>query len=159
MVGLRHLCIWKVSCPLLFSFQSQSVYSTFLYFLWTSSSVECCDYTISLLHGQHSIAGPWTITHQAPLSMGFPRQAYWSGLPFPSPGNLPDPGIEPRTPALQADSLPSEGSANISLLHGHNSIAGPLAWSSLVPEDSLGARQVPFLFAERGRSRSPDRCY
>ena len=37
---------------------------------------------------------PWTVTHQAPLSMGFPRQEYWSGLPFPSPGNLPDPGIE-----------------------------------------------------------------
>ena len=40
--------------------------------------------------------------------MGFPRQEYWSGLPFPSPGDLPDPGIEPRSPALQADSLPSE---------------------------------------------------
>ena len=42
---------------------------------------------------------------QAPLSMGFPRQEYWSGLPFPSLGNLPDPGTEPRAPALQADSL------------------------------------------------------
>ena len=40
--------------------------------------------------------------------MGFSRQEYWSGLPFPSPGDLPDPGIEPRPPALQADSLPSE---------------------------------------------------
>ena len=40
--------------------------------------------------------------------MGFPRQEYWSGLPFPSPGDLPDPGIEPMSPALQADSLPSE---------------------------------------------------
>ena len=51
---------------------------------------------------------PCTITHQTPLSMGFFRQEYWSGLPFPSPGNLPDPGINPRFPALQADSLPSE---------------------------------------------------
>ena len=42
---------------------------------------------------------------QAPLSMEFSRQEYWSGLPFPSPGDLPNPGIEPRTPALQADSL------------------------------------------------------
>ena len=46
--------------------------------------------------------------HQAPLSMGFPRQEYWSGLPFPSPGGFPDPGIEPGSPALQEDSLPSE---------------------------------------------------
>ena len=51
---------------------------------------------------------PWTVTCQAPLSMGFSRQEYWSGLPFPSPGDLPNPGIEPRSPALQADSLPTE---------------------------------------------------
>ena len=43
---------------------------------------------------------PWTVAHQAPLPMGFSRQEYWSGLPFPSPGDLPDPGIEPRSPAL-----------------------------------------------------------
>ena len=49
---------------------------------------------------------PWTGAHQAPLSIRFSRQEYWSGLPFPSPGDLPDPGIKPRTPALQADSLP-----------------------------------------------------
>ena len=53
-------------------------------------------------------ATSWTIAHQAPLSMGFFRQEYWSGLPFPSPGDLPDPGIEPRSPALQADALLSE---------------------------------------------------
>ena len=53
-------------------------------------------------------ATPWTVAHQAPLSMGFSRQEYWSGLPFPSPGDLPNPGIEPRSPTLQADSLPSE---------------------------------------------------
>ena len=46
--------------------------------------------------------------YQAPPSMGFSRQEYWSGLPFPSPGDLPDPGIEPRSPTLQADALPSE---------------------------------------------------
>ena len=50
----------------------------------------------------------WTIAHQAPLSMVFSRQENWSVLPFPSPGNLPDPEIEPESPALQADSLPSE---------------------------------------------------
>ena len=49
-----------------------------------------------------------TIAYQAPQSMGFSRQEYWSGLPFPSPGDLPNPGIEPRSPALQADALLSE---------------------------------------------------
>ena len=48
----------------------------------------------------------WTVAHQAPLSMGFSRQDYCSGLPFPSPGDLPDPGIEPTSPTLQVDSLP-----------------------------------------------------
>ena len=51
---------------------------------------------------------PWTIARQALLSMGFSRQEYWSGLPFPSPGDLSNPGIEPRSPALQPHSLPSE---------------------------------------------------
>ena len=50
-------------------------------------------------------ATPWTVALWAPLSMGFSRQEYWSGLPFPSPGDLPNPGIEPRSPALQADAL------------------------------------------------------
>ena len=53
-------------------------------------------------------ATPWTVAHQAPLSMGFSRQEYWSGLPFPFPGDLPNPGIKPWSPALQADALPSE---------------------------------------------------
>ena len=50
----------------------------------------------------------WTVALQAPPSMGFSRQEYWRGLPFPSPGELPDPGIKPRSPALQADALTSE---------------------------------------------------
>ena len=50
----------------------------------------------------------WTVAYQAPPSMEFSRQEYWSGLPFPSPGDLPDPGIEPRSPALWADALTSE---------------------------------------------------
>ena len=56
---------------------------------------------------------PWTVARQVPLSVGFSRQEYWSGLPFPSPGDLPDPGIEPRSPTLQADSLLSETRGNI----------------------------------------------
>ena len=51
---------------------------------------------------------PWTVAYQAPPSMEFSRQEYWSGVPFPSPGDLPDPGIEPGSPALQADALPSK---------------------------------------------------
>ena len=47
-----------------------------------------------------TLVTPWTVTRQAPLSMGFSRQEYWSGLPFPSPGDLPDPGVDPWSPAL-----------------------------------------------------------
>ena len=57
-------------------------------------------------------ATPWTVAYQAPLSMGFSRQECWSGLPFPSLGDLPNPGIEPGSPALQADALPSEPPGN-----------------------------------------------
>ena len=53
-------------------------------------------------------ATPWIVAYQTPPSMGFSRQECWSGLPFPSPEDLPDPGIEPGSPALQADALPSE---------------------------------------------------
>ena len=55
-----------------------------------------------------TLATPWTVTLQAPLSMGFSRQEYLSGLPFPSPGDLPDPETKSGSPALQADSLPNE---------------------------------------------------
>ena len=68
----------------------------------------------------------WTVARQAPRSIGFSRQEYWSGLPFPPPGDLPNPGMEPRSPALQADSLPAEpqgkpwntGVGSLSLLQG-----------------------------------------
>ena len=55
-----------------------------------------------------TLATLWTVAHQASLSIGFSREEYWSGLPCPSPGDLPDPGIEPGSLALQADSLPTE---------------------------------------------------
>ena len=51
---------------------------------------------------------PWTVAYQAPPSVGFSRQECWSGVPLPSPGDIPDPGIEPGSPALQKDALPSE---------------------------------------------------
>ena len=61
-------------------------------------------------------ATPWTVAYQAPPSMGFSRQEYWSGVPLPSPGGLPDPGIEPGSPEFQADALTSEP---------------PVAWNTL----------------------------
>ena len=66
-----------------------------------------CKVVKSLSHVQLFVT-PWTAAHQAPQSMGFSREEYWSGLPFPSPGDLPDPGIQPGSPALEADALTSE---------------------------------------------------
>ena len=60
---------------------------------------------------------PWTVAYQAPPSMDFSRQEYWSGLPFPSPGDLPDPGIKPGSPALQADAMISLDCKEIQLVH------------------------------------------
>ena len=67
----------------------------------------------------------WTIAHQAPLSIGFPRQEYWSGLSFPSPGHLPDPGTESTSPALQAGSLllSHQGSPLFAVTQTHRSHA------------------------------------
>ena len=67
---------------------------------------------MKLLSHVRLFASPWTVAHQAPPSMEFSRQEYWSGLPFPSPGDLPDPGLEARSPALRADTLPSEPPGN-----------------------------------------------
>ena len=74
-------------------------------------------------------ATPWNVAYQAPLSMGFSRQEYWSGLPFPSPGDLPNPGIEPRSPSLWADALTSEppGKPLLSIIWPSNSIPRSLS--------------------------------
>ena len=71
------------------------------------------------------LATPKTVACQAPLSMGIPRQVYWSGLPFPSPENLPDPGIKPESPAWQVDSSPLSylGSLGSTLAHNKTLIA------------------------------------
>ena len=63
---------------------------------------------MKLLSRVRLFATPWTVAYQASPSMGFSRQEYWSGLPFPSPGDLPNPGIKPGSPALEADALNSE---------------------------------------------------
>ena len=62
----------------------------------------CCAQLLSCIR---LLANPWTVAHESSVSMAFSRQEYWSGLPFPMPGDLPDPGIKPTSPALQADSL------------------------------------------------------
>ena len=64
--------------------------------------------SVQLLSRVRFFATPWTVAYQAPLSVGFSRQEDWSGLPSPSPGDLPDPGIKSRSSALQTDALPSE---------------------------------------------------
>ena len=86
-----------------------SVISSHL-FIFVSITVGGGSQRISLhsLSRVRLFATPCTVAYQAPPSMGFSRQEYWSGLPFPSPGDLPDPGIEPRSPTLQADALTSE---------------------------------------------------
>ena len=70
-----------------------------------------CQFLYGLFILRHSVVSnsvtPWTVAHQAPLSMEFSRQEYWSGLPCPPSGNLPNPGIKPGSPTLQAESLPS----------------------------------------------------
>ena len=81
---------------------------------------------------------PWTVTCQAPLFMGFPRQEYWSGLPFFSPGDLPDPGIKPGTPALQVDSLPSEPPGKLYLTWNQS-----VQFSRSVMSDSLQPHGLP----------------
>ena len=63
---------------------------------------------VKLLSRVQLFAAPWTVAHQTPPSMKFSRQEYWSGLAFPSPGHLPDSGIEPRSPTMQTDALASE---------------------------------------------------
>ena len=91
---------------------------------------------------------PWTVAYQASPSMGFSRQEYWSGLLFPSPGDLPDPGIKPGSPALQAEALTSEPPGKIALQLNNS------AWACRTPAVSqspafvnkhIGAQPHPFI--------------
>ena len=96
---------------------------------------------------------PWTVAYQAPPSMGFSRQEYWSGLPFPSPGDLPDPGIEPGSPTLQVDTLTSEppGKPTLTLFKGY---LLQYSWASLVAQlvKNLPTMRVTWVL---GLGRSP----
>ena len=75
----------------------------------------CVYYSLSCVR---LFATPWTVAHRAPLFIGFSRQEYWNGLSFPAPGDLPDPGVEPRSPALRADSSPAEPQGRVSMCGG-----------------------------------------
>ena len=105
MTSLYLCCLQCVSASFLGRLESISQCFEFgLYLVW----LMCCACLVA--QSCPTLAAPWTVALQAPLSMGFFRQENWSGLPFPSPGDLPDPGIEPTSPmspALQVDSLPA----------------------------------------------------
>ena len=98
-----------------------------------------------------TLTTPWTVAHQAPLSMGFSRQGYWSGLPFPSPGHLPDPGIEPRSPTLRVNSLPAEPQGK-----AKNTGVGSLSLLFPTEESNRGllhCRQILYQVSHKGRPR------
>ena len=132
VMGLMTCCIFLIFlCPFFFFFLMSKVWwahePNYLQVLlhelmglerfWIASSVrndsnECLNIleseNVSCSVISDSSTTPWAVARRAPLFMGLPKQEYWSGLPFPSPGALPNPGIKSRSPALQADSLPSE---------------------------------------------------
>ena len=87
----------------MFYFFLSNQYIIYFLFLLHHVMLKCSSLSCVWLFGT-----PWTVAHQAPLSVEFSRQEYWSGLPLPSPGHLPNPGIKSRSPALQTDTLPSE---------------------------------------------------
>ena len=87
---------------------SQSLGCLFILFIASFDTWKLFSFVVQSLSHVRLFATPWSIAHQAPLSMGFSRQEYWSGLPFPSPGDLSNPGIEPSSPSLQIDALTSE---------------------------------------------------
>ena len=94
---------WKWACAVETPEFKGQLYSSFLCFTFVIYKVK-----VKSLSCVGLFATPWTVAYQAPLSVGFSRQEYWSGLPLPSPGDLPNPGIEPRSPTMQADTLPFE---------------------------------------------------
>ena len=91
---------------------------------------------------------PWAVAHWAPLSLEFSKQEYWSGLPFPSPGNLPNSEIEPRSPALQADSLSTELSGKPYFGLDKNILVGTLAVQWFGPSAFTAGAQVGSLVRE-----------
>ena len=102
-----------------------------------------------------TLCSPRTVARQAPLSMGFSRQEYWSGLLCPPPGDLPNPGIEPRFPALQADSLPPEPPGKTKNI-GVGSLS-LLQWIFLTQELNQGPLHCRWILYQLGYQGSPTR--
>ena len=103
------LCVLVAGlCPTLWDPMNRSLLSSSVHGILQARILVWVKVKVKLLSGVQLFATPWTVAYQAPLSMEFSRQEYRSGLPFPSPEDLPNPGIKPRSPALQADSLPAE---------------------------------------------------
>ena len=103
----EYLSLFSLESLLLKSWLTQNLYNAFKLYFFFPSLIRSLGGGL-VANSCPTLATLWTIACQAPLSVGFSRQEYWSGLPFPSPGNLPNPWIEPRSPTLQADSLPTE---------------------------------------------------
>jgi len=104
----------------------------------------------------------WTVACQAPLSMGFSRQEYWSGQPFPSPVDLPDPGIEPRSPLLQVDSLPSEppGKSKIRFKRHQTGFLLKLTTFKPLPLENISHNPyIVILFGGNAKDYDPGRQY
>ena len=121
-------CIWRPQVLLRFLFSLYSLRWMYHSTLVLSSSIFCgppsslalnVKVKVKSLSRVRLFSTPWTVAYQAPPSVGLSRQEYWNGLPFPSPGDLLDPGIKPRSPTLQADSLPFEppGKSNYDSIH------------------------------------------
>ena len=92
-----------------------------------------CTFVVQLLSHVRVFVTPWTVVRQTLLSMGFSRQEYWNELPFPSPGDHPDSGFEPGSPALQADSLPS-GAQRFKWGKEPKTVSGIYRWSVIPPQ-------------------------
>ena len=110
-----------------------------------------------------SFMNPWTVTYQAPLSMEFFSQECWSGLPFPSPGDLPDPGIEPGSPSLRADTLPSKPPGkpphlhiSLGILQIQHNVAEKNSWTYYIIEfpNSWDAKENGLIFSKSWRQRT-----
>ena len=130
------------------------------YFLPKNDGLLTCKVSVCILSHVGLFAMLWTVAHHPPLSMGFSRQEYWSRSPFPPPGDLPDPGIKPRSPALQVDSLPSEppgkpkntGVDSLSLLQG-NFLTQESNWGL------LHCRQIRYNFyCSKNETNVPQGC-
>ena len=120
---------WDIRKPALWEVKESPVLHASLQvsMVWKCSSLNCVWFFVTL----------GTIACQAPLSVRFSRQEYWSGLPFPSPGDLPDPGIKPQSPALQADALTSEPPVVLGGTSGKESTTVNLLWVQDMQERSV----------------------